>query len=148
MTADSVFMDNLVGVGSGLLFFRPVATGTERCFARDVELGRSTPFPAPQSGPGGLPFDDVALIRIPNTLRASMGGSATLVVDAADLAGVVDELERRHPGVAARLLAAEGRLHGFVNVFVDGDECRTLAGLHTPVEPETTVSIVPAVAGG
>ena len=42
----------------------------------------------------------------------------------------------------------DGRLYGFVNVFVGEAECRTLEGLATPLAADTVVSVVPAVAGG
>ena len=90
----------------------------------------------------------VAVVRIPNTLRSLTGGAGEVTVAGPDLGRVLDELERLHPGVAERVIGEHGRLYGFVNVFVDGDECRTLDGLATAVDDDTMVAIVPAVAGG
>jgi len=90
----------------------------------------------------------VALVRIPNTLRSLTDGAGELAVDGADLAAVLAALEARHPGFEERLLTENGRLQGFVNVFIDDMECRRLAGLAAPVDAGTVVSIVPAVAGG
>ncbi len=90
----------------------------------------------------------MALVRIPNTLRSITGGVGELTVDGADLAAVLVALEARHPGFKERLMTDDGRLHGFVNVFVDDTECRRLEGLAAPVGTDTVVSIVPAVAGG
>ena len=39
-------------------------------------------------------------------------------------------------------------LRRFVNVYVDGDEVRRLAGLATPVPPGAEVMVVQSVAGG
>jgi len=81
-------------------------------------------------------------------LRSLTDGAGELTVDGADLAAVLAALEARHPGFEERLLTENGRLQGFVNVFIDDMECRRLAGLAAPVDAGTVVSIVPAVAGG
>jgi molybdopterin synthase sulfur carrier subunit len=87
-------------------------------------------------------------VRIPTTLRPLSGGAATVTVDGATLADVVRALDAAHPGFAGRLLDASGALHKYVNVFVADDDVRYLQGLATPVPSGTTVSIIPAVAGG
>lgn len=69
-------------------------------------------------------------------------------VDAATVAEVIARLNDVHPGFADRLLDAEGKLHRFVNVFVSDDDVRYLDGLSTKVADGSTVSIIPAVAGG
>ena len=90
----------------------------------------------------------MALVRIPNTLRALTGGVGELMVDGADLAAVLVSLEVQHHGFEERLMTDEGRLQGFVNVFIDDTECRRLGSLAASVGADTVVSIVPAVAGG
>jgi molybdopterin synthase sulfur carrier subunit len=69
-------------------------------------------------------------------------------VDAATVAEVIARLNDVHPGFSDRLLDAEGTLHRFVNVFVSDDDVRYLDGLSTNVVDGSTVSIIPAVAGG
>ena len=90
----------------------------------------------------------MAFVRIPNTLRSLTGGVGELTVDGADLAAVLVALEARHPGFEERLMTDDGRLQGFVNVFIDDTECRRVEGLAASVGAGTVVSIVPAVAGG
>ena len=70
----------------------------------------------------------MALVRIPNTLRSLTGGVGELTVDGADLAAVLVSLEARHPGFEERLMTDDGRLQGFVNVFIDDTECRRPGG--------------------
>jgi len=57
-------------------------------------------------------------------------------------------LDTAHPGFKDRLFDESGSLRRFVNVFVADEDVRFLQGLATPVAEGTTVSIVPAVAGG
>lgn len=87
-------------------------------------------------------------VRIPTPLRSATGGAATVDVDGATLRSVLEGLEAQHPGIGERLLDDDGQLRRFVNVFVDDEDVRFQEGLDTPVEPSTTVSIIPAVAGG
>jgi molybdopterin synthase sulfur carrier subunit len=87
-------------------------------------------------------------VRIPTTLRPLSGGASTVQVDAATVAEVIARLNDVHPGFSDRLLDAEGKLHRFVNVFVSDDDVRYLDGLSTNVVDGSTVSIIPAVAGG
>ena len=58
------------------------------------------------------------------------------------------DLERRYPGITGRILTDEGRLHRFVNLYVNDEDVRYLGSLETQVGEGDTVSILPAVAGG
>lgn len=87
-------------------------------------------------------------IRIPTTLRSLTAGSAQVSVEGATLSEVLEALESNHPGFRDRLLDDAGELRRFVNVFVSDDDVRFLDGLATPIPEDSTVSIVPAVAGG
>ena len=48
----------------------------------------------------------------------------------------------------ARLLTEDGDLNRFVNVYVNGQDVRYLAGLDTPVAASDEVRLLPAMAGG
>ena len=87
-------------------------------------------------------------VRIPTTLRPLAGGSSTVQVEGATLVEVITNLEVAHPGFADRLLDESGAMRKFVNLFVADDDVRYLDGLATATPAGTTVSIIPAVAGG
>ena len=87
-------------------------------------------------------------VRIPTTMRPLSGGSSTVEVEGSTLAEVLKALDVAHPGFAERLFDESGALRRFVNVFVADDDVRYLEGLNTAVPAGTTVSIIPAVAGG
>jgi molybdopterin synthase sulfur carrier subunit len=87
-------------------------------------------------------------IRIPSQLRPLAGGNATVTVSGSTVSEVLKGLEAAHPGFGDRLFDETGKLRRFVNVFVADEDVRFLDGLDTPVADGTTVSIVPAVAGG
>ena len=87
-------------------------------------------------------------VRIPSQLRPLAGGEATVSVSGSTISEVLKGLEAAYPGFQDRLFDETGKLRRFVNVFVAEEDIRFLEGLDTPVTDGSTVSIVPAVAGG
>jgi molybdopterin converting factor small subunit len=87
-------------------------------------------------------------LRIPTQLRTLTGGAGEVNVDGSTVGEALKALDAAHPGFGERLFDEEGKLRRFVNVFVADEDIRFLDGIDTPVEEKTTVSIVPAVAGG
>ena len=87
-------------------------------------------------------------VRIPTTLRPLSGGASTVQVEGATLTEVIANLEVAHPGFSDRLLDESGAMRKFVNLFVADDDVRYLDGLNTPTPEGSTISIIPAVAGG
>ena len=57
------------------------------------------------------------------------------------------DLDRKHGGLRDRLVD-DGGLRRFVNVYLNDEDVRFLAGLETPVKDGDTVTVLPAVAGG
>ena len=89
-----------------------------------------------------------AKVRIPTQLRQLTGGSSEVTVEGSTVGEVLKALDAAHPGFGDRLFDEAGKLRRFVNVFVADEDIRFLQALETPVPDGTTVSIVPAVAGG
>lgn len=89
-----------------------------------------------------------AQIRIPTPLRRYTGGADAVSVEGATVGAVVDDMERNHPGIKERLCDEAGQVRRFVNIFVNGDDIRSLNDLDTPVGEGDEVAIVPAIAGG
>ena len=87
-------------------------------------------------------------VRIPTQLRPLTGGAGEVSAEAGTVGDVLKALDAQHPGFGERLFDDAGKLRRFVNVFVADEDVRFLDGLSTPVADGTTVSIVPAVAGG
>lgn len=88
------------------------------------------------------------IVRIPTPLRNVTGGNAIVEVDGGTVSEVVKALDAIHPGIAERILDAQGKVRRFVNMFIDDKDIRFVQGLDTPVPDGATVSIIPAVAGG
>lgn len=87
-------------------------------------------------------------VKIPTVLRSLTAGAAQVSVDPGTLAEVIASLDAAHPGIAGRILGEAGELRRFINVYVGDTDVRLAGGLSTQVPSGTTVSIIPAVAGG
>ncbi|MFD7653906.1 MoaD/ThiS family protein [Actinosynnema sp. NPDC059797] len=91
------------------------------------------------------------VVLIPGQLRQVAGDESRLEVDLAEpatLGGLLDHLAARYPLLDRRLRDERSALRRYVNFFVDGEECRRLAGPDTELAPGAEVHILPSVAGG
>ncbi len=90
-------------------------------------------------------------IRIPGVLRAEAGGHSSLecaAVENSTLGAVLDEIGVTWPLLERRIRDEQGELRRYVNLYVDGEECRRLEGLRTSVSDRAEILVVPSVAGG
>jgi molybdopterin synthase sulfur carrier subunit len=87
-------------------------------------------------------------VRIPTMMRQQVGGAATVEGSGRTLRELLDDLEARYPGFTGRIVNGDGKLHRFVNLYVNDEDVRYLGSLETEVKEGDTVSILPAVAGG
>ena len=87
-------------------------------------------------------------VRLPTLLRPHAGGQATVHANGGTLSEVLEDLVRQFPNLSGRIVAEDGSLHRFVNVYVNDEDVRYLKGLDTEVGSGDTVAVVPAVAGG
>jgi molybdopterin converting factor small subunit len=93
----------------------------------------------------------VITLLVPGALRAEAGGGSKLTLDVPDpptLGAVLDRVAADWPRFDRRIRDEQGELRRFVNVYVDGEDCRRLAGLATPVADGCEVHVIPSVAGG
>jgi MoaD family protein len=87
-------------------------------------------------------------VKLPTILRKHAGGEAKVGADGATLREVLGDLEAKYPGITKNVIAEDGGLHRFINVYVNDEDVRYLGSLETGVVDGDTISILPAVAGG
>lgn len=87
-------------------------------------------------------------VRLPTVLRPHANGQSTVEVEGATVKDVVTQLTATYPGIAPNLLADDGQLHRFVNVYVNDEDIRYIDQLDTAVADGDEVALLPAVAGG
>ncbi len=86
-------------------------------------------------------------VRIPPTLREQTGGARELAAEGETVRDLLDDLMGRFPALRAQLYEDDA-IAPFVNVYVDGEDVRTRDGLQTTVGDDSTIILLPAVAGG
>jgi molybdopterin synthase sulfur carrier subunit len=90
----------------------------------------------------------MATVIIPTPLRKFTNNTARLNIRANSVSDAVTELTVNFPDLKKHLLDEQGKIRSFVNIFVGDDDIRNLQAESTPLEENTVVSIVPAIAGG
>jgi sulfur-carrier protein len=79
-------------------------------------------------------------VRIPPTLRPETGGAREVPAVGETVRELLDDLMGRFPALTGKL--------EYANVYVDGEDVRTLDGEETAVREGATVILLPAMAGG
>ncbi|MDJ0379617.1 MoaD/ThiS family protein [Streptomyces sp. G-G2] len=89
-------------------------------------------------------------VRIPTILRPYTDGEKAVSGEGATLADLFADLETRHKGIQERIIdeAKGGELRRFVNVYLNDEDVRFLAGITTELKDGDSITILPAVAGG
>ncbi len=87
----------------------------------------------------------MATVILPRSLVSLIPGTQRSTdVEAATVAEAIDRLDEQTPGIRNRLIDAGPMIRQHINVYVDSQP----AALDTPIGPNSTVHIIPAVSGG
>jgi sulfur-carrier protein len=89
----------------------------------------------------------VTLIRIPPTLRTESQGASRVEAAGETVGELLDDLTSRFPALRERIFRGD-EIAPFVNVYLEGEDVRTLEGLETPIRDGATLILLPAMAGG
>jgi molybdopterin converting factor small subunit len=87
-------------------------------------------------------------VRIPTILRPYTDDERSVTGSGATVIAVIDDLETRFAGIKDRLVEETGDVRRFVNIYVNDEDIRFTGGLDTAVSDDSTIVILPAVAGG
>ena len=87
-------------------------------------------------------------ICVSSPLHDFCGGESELRLDATDLRGVLDELERSHPRLHRSICDETGRVRPHVNLFVNDLHMAERDGLDTVLASGDVITSLPAVSGG
>ena len=95
------------------------------------------------------PFEKKIIhVIVPNSLRKYTDGRSEIECNASDLKGLIGEINQHYPGFQDRLCDTNGEIKSYFNVYIDGEDSRYLNGMRSPLERDSEVVIVAAVAGG
>lgn len=96
----------------------------------------------PARAPGQAPAVSVTLP--PGLIALFPGAPMSVTLAAADIAGLLDGLDERWPGMRDRLADTRPAIRRHIQLFVDGER----ATLATPLSPGADVVFLTAMSGG
>lgn len=90
----------------------------------------------------------MAKLIIPTPLRKFTNDQAQFQSSGNTVRAVIDELIEKHAPLRQHLLDNDGKIRSFVRIYVGDEDIHALQSDATPVDENTVVSIIPAIAGG
>jgi adenylyltransferase/sulfurtransferase len=88
-------------------------------------------------------------LNLPAPLQEYAGGASRVAVQGSTIGEALHDLSSRFPRLRRHLFDDRGVLRGFVNVYLNDEDMRSLAhGAGTAINDSDTITIVPSVAGG
>lgn len=90
----------------------------------------------------------MARIIIPTPLRKFTANQAAVETSGSTVSEAIRDLSRQHPEIARNILDEHGELRSFVKIYVGNEDIAALKREQTPVDTQSTISIIPAIAGG
>jgi molybdopterin converting factor small subunit len=87
-------------------------------------------------------------VRVTAVLQKVTGGQKNVAANGATVAQVFDDIDEKFPGFKAQVYAADGKLHRFVNIYLNDEDIRYTGGVETALKAGDTLDILPALAGG
>lgn len=88
------------------------------------------------------------LVRLPSALRAYADGATLVEVTASDVASALEAVVTRHERLRAHLYDEEGRVRGFVGLYLNQKDIKTLQREATLTRAGDVLMVLPSVAGG
>lgn len=87
-------------------------------------------------------------VRIPAPLQKLTKDEGLVESEGKSVRELVENLEKKYPGVKERIYDDSGKVRRFLNIYVNEEDIRFLQMDSTPLKDGDEVSIIPAIAGG
>ncbi|MFN8507869.1 MAG: ubiquitin-like small modifier protein 1 [Dehalococcoidia bacterium] len=87
-------------------------------------------------------------VRVTAVLQQVTGGKKAVQATGATVGAVLDDIDSHHPGFKGRLYGEDGKLHRFVNVYLNDEDIRYMGGVDAALKAGDVLDILPALAGG
>jgi MoaD family protein len=87
-------------------------------------------------------------VRVTAVLQKITGGQKTVAATGETVEQVLADIDARYPGFRQQMYDDDGKLHRFVNVYLNDEDIRYTGGVETNVKQGDVLDILPALAGG
>jgi MoaD family protein len=88
------------------------------------------------------------IVMVSGSLRQLTQGKTEIELTASDVADCINKLESQFCSIREQICDEAGEIRGSVNIYVNGDNVRSLQGLATSLKAGDEVNILPAAAAG
>jgi molybdopterin converting factor small subunit len=104
-----------------------------------------------------LAFDEYALLEammnvsidLPLPMRRfAQGGKRIQVTGRSTVRETLEEVIIAFPRLGKKLLSEDQKVYGFISVFINNVDARSLGGEHAPIRDGDTITLIAALAGG
>ncbi len=90
----------------------------------------------------------MAKLIIPTPLRKFTDNQANIETNSNTVIGAIQQLTEKYPDLKEHLFDDNQKLRAFVRVYVGDEDIKSLNQENTKVQPDSVISIIPAIAGG
>jgi len=87
-------------------------------------------------------------VRLPTLMKYYVNNQREILVPAASVAELLENLLAQYPALRPHLFDAQGSLRRHFNIFVNGANIRDLNGMDTPLADGDKVLLMASAAGG
>ena len=87
-------------------------------------------------------------VRVPMALRKLTGGAGEVEAEGTNVKDLIENLESSYSGLKSAICEGDGKVRGYVNIYINDEDFRSMDGIETPLKEGDDVAIIPAIAGG
>lgn len=87
-------------------------------------------------------------VRVTAVLQKLTNGQKTIKATGSTIGELIDDIEAQYPGFRSQMYGPDGKLHRFVNVYLNDEDIRYMGGVDAGLKEGDNIDILPALAGG
>ncbi len=87
-------------------------------------------------------------VVLPTALARHTDGQKTFASEAANLPGLLAEVDTKFPALSQNIKDEQGKLRRFINVYINDEDIRFLGGDTHEFADGDEIMLIPSIAGG
>jgi molybdopterin synthase sulfur carrier subunit len=87
-------------------------------------------------------------VVLPTALARHTDGQKSFASEAANLPGLLAEVDTKFPALSQNIKDEQGKLRRFINVYINDEDIRFLGGDTHQFEDGDEIMLIPSIAGG
>ena len=87
-------------------------------------------------------------VRVPMALRKLTGGAGEVEAEGTTVKDLIEHLDANYSGLKNAICEGDGRVRGYVNVYINDEDFRSIDGVDSTLQDGDDIAIIPAIAGG